>query len=215
MREALARRQKRFLQFLGGFVIAAWALLTIALPTAGVLMPLLFALAISGMLWWVVVIAWIAVPAVGAVVSVMRLRARRYRSAALWSLVPAMGVVLVLYGVDIGDAIHFWFYKGRYDRIVSDVVAGRCSAEDRRAWGATLIDYECRSPVIVIFEHDGMLSSWRGIVYDASDEIAKPRDQRSAAWENRDIAAFIGCSEASVALGGHYYAVSGDFGSCP
>ncbi len=120
----------------------------------------------------------------------------------------------MIYGIDLGDMIHFWLNKARYDRIVSDVILGRCSQEDSRGWKATIVATECRAPAIIAFEHDRMLSVWRGIVYDASDEIAKPPHERSAAWKSRDVAELIGCSEVRVAFGGHYYAVSGEFGLC-
>lgn len=211
---AFARRQKRFLGFFSAFLVAAWALLTIAVPAAGLWMPLLFVLALSGGLWWIVAM-WLAIPAAGIVAALVMLWKRRYRDAALCSLVPGIGVLLVLYAFDIGDIIHFRLYKGRYDRVVSDVVAGRCSAEDRRGWKAATISYECQPPAIVAFERDRVLSSWRGIVYDATDEITKPPNQRSAAWKKRETASWLDCSQPALALGGHYYAFSGDFGSCP
>jgi hypothetical protein len=212
--EAFARRQKRFLGLFFAFLVVAWALLTTAVPATGMSKSFLFVLALSGGLWWVVAM-WLAVPAAGIVAALVMLWKRRYRGAALCSLVPAIGVLLVLYAFDIGDIVHFWLYNGRYDRVVSDVVAGRCSAEDRRGWKAATISYECQAPAIVAFERDSVLSSWRGIVYDATDEIAKPPTQRSAAWKNRETASWLDCSPASLALGGHYYAFAADFGSCP
>jgi hypothetical protein len=212
--EAFPRRQKRFLGFFSAFVVAAWALLTIAVPAAGMFKSLLFVLALSGGLWWAVAM-WLAVPGAGIVAALVMLWKRHYRGAALCSLVPAIGVLLVLYAFDVGDIVHFRLYKGRYDRVVSDVVAGRCSAEDRRGWKAMTISYECQPPAIVVFERDRVLSSWRGIVYDATDEIEKPPSQRSAAWKNRETASWLDCSQPSLVLGGHYYSVSGDFGSCP
>ncbi len=213
MREALGRRGKTFLGVLCGFIVAAWVFLTIAVPAAGMLMPLMFFLGLSGM-FWAVVIAWTAVPAAGVVVALRLLWARRYRSAAVWSLVPAAGVILALYGIEVGDIVDFWLNKARYDRVVSDLVRGRCSADDRKVWKTRMIYYECQAPAIAAFEHDRMLSTWRGFVYDASDEIAKPPAERSAAWKKRDIAEFICSTEVEVALGSHYYIVFGNFGWC-
>ena len=193
-------------------VVVAWALLTIAVPAAGMLMPFMFLLGPSGM--WVAVVAWIAVPLAGVIVALRRLWVRRYRSAAVWCLVPVAGVVLAFYGIQIGDIVDFWLNKAQYDRVVSDLVRGRCSVEDRAGWKPRMIYYECQAPAIAAFEHDGMLSTWRGFVYDATDEIAKPQAERSAAWKNRDIAEFVCDAETRVALGDHYYIVFGNFGGC-
>jgi len=213
MRDAVACRAGIILGCLFGFLCATWVFVSLAVPASGGVMPLLFVLGLSGAFWFAVA-AWIAVPAVAAAVIIRLLWVRRYRAAAGWSLVPAVGVLLVLYGIDLGDMIHFWLNKARYDRIVSDVILGRCSHEDSRGWKATIVATECQAPAIIAFEHDRMLSVWRGIVYDASDEIAKPPHERSAAWKSRDVAELIGCSEVRVAFGGHYYAVSGEFGLC-
>ena len=213
LREAMARRQKIFLRVLYGLIVAVWIFFTLAVPAAGILMPLIFVLGLSGMIW-VAIIAWAAVPIVGAVAAVSFLWVRRYRSAAISSLVPAAGVILALYGIEIGDVVDFWLNKARFDLVTSDLARGRCSAEDRKRWNAKTIYYECQAPAIVAFEHDRMLSTWRGFVYDASDEIAKPPAERSAAWKNRDIAEFVCDAETRVALGDHYYIVFGNFGGC-
>src|SRR6185437_12546316 len=212
LREAV-RRGKIVLRVLYGSIVATWIFFTLAVPAAGILMPLMFFLAPLGMLW-VAIIAWVAVPAAGAVATVSFLWARSYRSAAISALVPAAGVILALYGIEIGDVVDFWLNKARFDLLTSDVVRGRCSAEDRKRWNARTIYYECRAPAIVAFEHDRMLSTWRGFIYDASDEIAKPPSERSAAWKNRDIAEFVCDAETRVALDGHYYIVFGNFGGC-
>jgi hypothetical protein len=196
-----------------GFIVAAWAALTVAVPAAGALMPVIFFLGLSGMMWATVAV-WLAVPTTGAIVALRLLWLRRYRGATVWSLVPVAGVILLLHGIEIGDIVNFWLNKARYDVVVADLAHGRCSAEDRKHWKARTIYYECQAPAIVAFEHDRMLSTWRGFVYDASDEIAKPPPERSAAWKHRDIAEFVCDAETQVVLGNHYYIVFGNFGGC-
>ena len=54
------------------------------------------------------------------------------------------------------------------------------------------------------------MSSWFGVVYDSSDEIAKLPKNRSASWKARDVGSMLSCSGVDARLSGHYYLVSGE-----
>ena len=82
---------------------------------------------------------------------------------------------------------------------------------DANRHGDAIDGIDCHDPVIVIFPWGGFGSIWHGVVYDASDEIAKPPQDRSAGWKATPIGKQLSCTGAKLSLGDHYYRASGDY----
>jgi hypothetical protein len=101
--------------------------------------------------------------------------------------------------------------KPLYDAVVESARQGHCSSNDIRSWSAQVDGAFCSGSVTIIFLWGGFISSWQGVVYDASDEIAKPYCKRSAAWRFRDIGSRLSYSVARRSLGNHYYLAGGNY----
>ena len=90
----------------------------------------------------------------------------------------------------IGDVIHFIVAKPYYDRQIAALPA------DRR-------------PRLVVFDWGGMVWASSGLVYDETDQVALPRDRRSADWLAQASHSELSCEGYGVEpLWGHYYLAS-------
>jgi hypothetical protein len=185
----------------------ASALVLPSFPSTNLWLDLVFA----SVSFWPVLVLWAIVPVVALVLAIKRLRGGNFGRAVAWLSLPAALVLFIFKGPVIGDAAQFWLNKRAYDRAVADAHAGKCAADDRRSWGVEIDGADCREPVTIIFAWGGFLSTWHGVVYDAADQIAKPPEERSGAWRNRDIGELLACSRVSFAFGNHYYRASGNY----
>lgn len=169
---------------------------------------------VSGGLW-LAIGAWALCPVGATALAITRLVRGHSRSAMIWSAVPIAGVLIAAAPTAVGDIVKFTWNKTAYDRVVADAKAGKCSSGDRKRWDVAIDYLDCSDPVTIIFVWGGFVSSWHGIVYDASDEIAKLYDERPKAWRCREIGALLKYSGAKRPLGGHYYRAGGSYTSDP
>jgi hypothetical protein len=138
--------------------------------------------------------AW-AIAGVGALIVGVRSAMRKdWRRCAIASALP---IVLLVVAVDpigfvrscnhIGDVIHFIVAKPYYDRQIA----------------ALPVD---RGPRLVVFDWGGMVWASSGLVYDETDQVALPRDRRSADWLAQASHSELSCEGYGVQpLWGHYY----------
>jgi len=203
----LGDRLDAILLFLLSCLWIASALVLPSFPSVDLWLAFVFA----SVSFWPVLVLWAIFPIVGLVLAIRRLRGGHFWRAAAWLSLPAALVLFCFKGAVVGDVARFWLNKRAYDRAVADAHAGRCSADDRRAWGVNINGADCHEPVAIIFAWGGFLSMWHGVVYDAADQIAKPPEERSDAWRQREIGELLACSGASLAFGNHYYRASGNY----
>jgi hypothetical protein len=158
-------------------------------------------------------IAWFAVPIAAAILALRRFRETRYAAFAACSVMVLAAFPLAYRCREASAFLRFQWEKPAYDGVVADAVAGRCAEAELKRWHARIVDIDCDAPVLVVFNWGSFLSVWRGVVYDASDQIMKEPSKRDAAWQKRGAGELLGCSQAERQLGGHYYLASGDFTS--
>lgn len=91
-----------------GFAIvcAIWFAASLIVPSFPFTDFVLITLGLSPALWFVV-IAWAVVPVVAFVVAIRRFRARQYRHAAGWLVVPASVALIFFLGTTVGDTARF------------------------------------------------------------------------------------------------------------
>jgi len=166
----------------------------------------------------VFVLLWSVAPLAALAMAVKRARTREFRAAVPWLLVPVFAVFIVTAAVAfdplvryVGDVVMFRIHKSAYDRIVREVSSGHCTDADRASWLKIADVYlvSCQ-PVIVVIGWGAFLSSWYGVVYDGSDEIAKPPERRSQQWSATETGQALAYTDAWKPLDGHYYLASGD-----
>lgn len=148
--------------------------------------------------------------AVALCVSVRRLIQRSYVSALVWAMPALIGALAIQYGTRIGELARFRGNRSTYDRIIEGAKAGDCSTLGKKLPGQAIVDYvHCRPPVVVIFAWTWFSAGWRGVIYDESDEIARPVAERSAGQTDERTRLLLSCSQASRNLGDHYYLAAG------
>lgn len=157
--------------------------------------------------------AWLAVPIAAAALIWRRFWERRYAAAAACSVVLLAAFPLAYRCREISAFLRFQWEKSAYEAVVADALAGRCTETELKRWHAGIADIDCAPPVLVVFNWGSFLSAWRGVVYDASDQVALAPNKRDATWQAKGTGELLGCSQAELALGGHYYLASGDFTS--
>jgi hypothetical protein len=167
---------------------------------------------LEALLWAV----WAVVPFAALAMAVKRVRSRDFRAAVPWLLAPLFAVFVATAEVafypwvrDLGDVVMLQIHKPSYDRIVREVSSGRCTPADQAAWQRVAI-VECQPTIVVIMWGERFLSSWYGVVYDASDEIARPWEKRSQQWKATKSGQALVYADAWKPLGGHYYLASGE-----
>ncbi|HUK09870.1 MAG TPA: hypothetical protein VLX09_18505 [Stellaceae bacterium] len=195
------------LWLLGSLLLPAWAnsdaVFAFMFVAPGLIMVALLILGI----------AWLAVPIAAAALIRRRFRERRYAAVAACSVVLLAAFPLAYRCREVSAFLRFQWEKPAYDDVVADAVAGLCTEAELKRWHAHIVDIDCDAPVLVVFNWGSFLSVWRGVVYDASDQIMKEPSKRDAAWQKRGAGELLGCSQAEHRLGGHYYLASGDFTS--
>lgn len=154
---------------------------------------------------------WLCVPIVAVVLAIKRFRMRRIKAALGWLLVPVSAAAVSALGHAFGDVVMFQIHKSAYERIVEDASSGHCSVADRALWPVLVDLTNCRAPVIVVIPWVGFLSVWHGVIYDASDEISKPPEERSIEWKASPTGKALQGSGAWKALGDHYYLGGGSY----
>ena len=128
-------------------------------------------------------LAWVVGAIWGTVRLVAAARAGAWRAALAHLVLP----VVVLAAASqpfatmrwlnsLGDRIHFEIMRPTY---LAEVEAMRDTGE----------------PKLALFNWGGMVWASYGVVYDASDEIALPRGQQSAAWRRRADHSELACDE--------------------
>jgi hypothetical protein len=156
-------------------------------------------------------VLWAAIPTSALVLGVKRLLQHRYRVGIGWLLVPAMAAAFAVPANELGDTLLFRLQRPSYDAIVADAAAGRCSSAERLARAAQVAFVSCTVPVTLVVPWGEFVSIWFGVVYDATDEIAKPLPLRSTRWRStRAGEALDNAHTRSMrSLGNHYYLATG------
>jgi hypothetical protein len=197
------------------WIAAFWLVASIMIPAWTISdVPMTFLLVAPGLIaviLLVVGVCWITLPVYGAIQARRALKGKRYAAASLWSALPIAALLLVLWGREASVFLRFEMEKPAYERIIADAQSGHCSPRSWGSWGFRVVQGECRQPLIIVFRWGGALSNWQGIVYDADDQIDKPVGQRDAVWKATEAGTLLSCSDAYMALGGHYYRAGGDF----
>lgn len=207
-----------------GIICLLWLVASALLPALGfydwrIFMVLVFEMLPLAMVWpagpfWALVLLWAIVPLLAAATAYRHLIALSYRSAALFSFVPVVGLLVFFFGRDLGDELRFRLDRSIYDRIVAEASQSGCAPGDLRRYGIAIDAVGCQ-PLTIVFLWGGFLSGWYGIVYDAGDEIMRPPDERSTAWRSRPIGDLLSCSRGNLALGDHYYRAGGEYSTFP
>jgi hypothetical protein len=192
------------LWLVGSLLLPAWAnsdiVFTFMFVAPGLIMVMLLVFAIC----------WLAVPTAAAMFARRRLREGRWASAAMYLVVVLAAFPLAYGGRGASILLRFQLQRPGYGSTVAEAMAGRCAAANTKRWHDEVRDFDCNPPVIVVFIWGSFLSVWRGVVYDASDQITLAPNKREAAWQAKGTGELLGCSQAELALGGHYYLASGD-----
>ncbi len=120
--------------------------------------------------------------------------AKAWRSALSASVMPAMTLLAFLnlgfvWGTAIwsGDHLHLWIMRASYMREIAGVPPNH-------------------EPKLIYFPWGGFVIG-HGVVYDESDEIARPEHERSAGWRSRAAGTELGCGIEEEPAGGHFYIV--------
>lgn len=152
----------------------------------------LIALASPPMLvFWVAVVIWAIGLAIG------RVWRRLYRPALVAALVPMVAIGTLRHGRDLGDVVRFEIERPSY---VAEIAAARSGIRHEQ------IEVGVGPPMVAFLPWGGFLSTFRGVVFDETDEIAKPLPVRLAAWGDREIPAELKwCSGDVLPVGGHFY----------
>jgi hypothetical protein len=143
------------------------------------------------LVFWVAVVMWAIGLAIG------RVWRRLYRSALVAALVPMLAIGTLLHGRDLGDVVRFQIERPSY---VAEIAAARSGDRHEQ------IEVAVGPPMVAFLPWGGFLSTFRGVVFDETDEIAKPLSVRLAAWGDREIPAELkSCPGDVLAVGGHFY----------
>ena len=161
---------------------------------------------------WPFAIAWASVPILAFLIALNSIRTGDALAGMRWLVLPAIAIVFLLPGALIGERTRFYLTRASYDRVVSEVAAGRCDNLLAPPWHSGVDGLECGKSGPIIFDWGGLGSVWYGVVYDPSDQIGKPVKERSGDWRQRTTGQMLGCSWAGASLGGHYYLASGSLG---
>jgi hypothetical protein len=121
------------------------------------------------------------------------LHARAWHRAISFAILPAIVLanapapfVFIRFCNLAGDTLHFEIMREHYQRVVDSLP-------------------ETREPKLVVFEWGGMVWISDGVVYDESDEVARPAARQSAAWHARAAKTELGCGYNIISMGGHFY----------
>ncbi|MGH7033159.1 MAG: hypothetical protein ACREFL_05470 [Stellaceae bacterium] len=199
----------------------------LAFAAVWLLLPFLWVLSAGGdpsTQWWILpglywfgIAVWAFIPLVALAIALRALRQDRIRRSILYTCVPVAAVTLFLIGREGLDIFRFRLHQSAYDEVVAQIKSGACPlAKDFKS--SIAVDEIGCNPVTIMFPwHVVTLlgNSWRGVVYDASDEIAKPPSGRSQLWQRREIGNALSCSHVDHPLGDHYYLASGDYAVFP
>jgi len=126
-------------------------------------------------------------------------------SPPVWAFLPINAILVGSLGYMYGEVLMFHLQKSSYNAVVNEVSAGRCSMSQRTAWHVQVDLVNCGSPVIVVIPWGGFCPFWHGVAFDESDEIAKPPEQRSAAWQATETGHALQHSGVKRGIGEHYY----------
>lgn len=173
---------------------------------------LIWILVLSGVIWAALVF-WVGIPIWAGVYALRLVRAGWHNRAVGWAFIPALAIGTIFFGVPLSGMIWFAAEYNSFRRIADDLSYGKCAKEDMKHWAVAPEFVDCDNPPLVLFDWGGIGSGWYGIIYDASDEIAKPSRDRSASWKQRDVGSLLSCSGTSAYLGGHFYFAGGSFAS--
>jgi hypothetical protein len=216
MRAIDKRRLATLTSYALAIACAAWFIASLVIPALpiweSIFLYVIFVSVFYSHGIWPAIAIWALLPTTGFLLALTRIHRRCYRSAIAWLTVPAAGVLLFFFGLDASGFARFRVTKASYDQVIADARMGKCATEDRRRWNVAIDVIDCDDPVIVVFIWDGLGSLWHGVVYDATDEISKPPQDRSTAWKSRPIGDLLSCSGARMAYGDHYYRAGGSYG---
>ena len=140
---------------------------------------------------------WAAAATAALIVSVRSALRRDWRRCALASLLPIALLVVALDPIrfvracnTLGDMVHFVVAKPYYDRKVAALPAAE-------------------GPRLAVFNWGGMVWASSGVVYDESDQVARPQERQFADWRERASRTELACEGYGVRpLWDHYYLVS-------
>jgi hypothetical protein len=144
-------------------------------------------------------VAWLSVPVWSIVVAARRFRARAWGAAMIAACFPVLALLLVLEGFYWSDLLRFTLERPNLVAALEAARAGRPSPVPR-------VQIAVGPPTIAFFTWQGFLSSAHGVVYDETDEIAKPAETRSSAWRERLPTHELDCPGDVRRLSGHFYA---------
>lgn len=144
-----------------------------------------------------VIVFWIAVMVWAIVLTAVRLRHRAYGPALRTALVPLLGTAAFFYGQNIGDVLRFELERPSYLAAVAALRAGG-DHDDH-------VEVHLGPPMVAYFLWGGMIWASYGVVFDETDQVAKPTAARRAAWGDRDVPTELKCEGDALPVGGHFY----------
>lgn len=133
----------------------------------------------------IVTVLWATVPILATILTIRRFRTGDPGGALRLLPLPIAAIALWFFGADI--AILWRFHVER--PAMMETIAAR-----RPPGGEAFLTY---------FKWHGIADQERGVLFDESDEIAKPVTQRSAKWKQTAVR----CFTPGNPLGGHFYFV--------
>jgi hypothetical protein len=171
--------------------------------------------------WWILAVLafplslpWIVTPLAALALSLVRLFQRDYWAAGRLLLFPILTVCLFWYLKIGGDRVWFELHRPCFDKAIAKLAGDNCASADWITSNLMIDAADCGPPMIVVFEFGGFLSMWHGVVYDQSDEFAKPAEQRSESWKKNKSSECLACSIARWNPESHFYLASGSVGPC-
>jgi len=153
-----------------------------------------FLIALAGvplLVFWSAVVLW------ASGVTAMRLRQRAYGPALCPALVPVLGTAALLYGQHIGDVLRFEIERPSYVAAVAALRAGGRYNDS--------VESDPGPPMVAYFPWGGMIWASYGVVFDETDQVAKPAAVRRAAWSDREVPTELKCDGDALPVGGHFY----------
>jgi len=124
-------------------------------------------------------------------------RARAWKLTIITAVLPVTVLSLAFYP----SAIWYYSYPSDYLHLLKNLPQYNRQVEALPHNGKRYLE----------FNWGGLLFASRGVVYDETDEVARPDGQRSTAWEKRMKNTDLTCGDTHVALmehlWGHYYVV--------